>query len=438
MSGNSVLEEAWNRAQPGLESIRDFLRGSTGPTPRVIRVGQLDSEILDKDLASLLQEPLNKALSLINTAIRARFEPELSLLIQLTLYKLSVWNTGASYGAKLQDLRYVVPGSRNDRLTLTPSGLPRRIILIHGTLTLVIPYLHTRIRSYALSHAWPDAPSSDRRRKVWNLLTKLESLHNSLALVSFIAFMWDGRYRTIADRLLNISLIPARRLVKRDISYEFMNRQMVWHAFTEFLLFLLPLINARTLRRRINRLLSTLSPSNIPYLLPSPIRHALGTSTPSKGPGRKQPQQLGKYWSLPQDQCAICAENASFNLNISEPANAFTAFTTTQPSGSPPEVSPNSDAEPPSFPLNTTYIASCGDLYCYHCIAERLMRAADEEDEAGWECLRCCEVVKTADRFTIEMGSEQGTSDYDFSSDQEMGVTDLSGSVGSYSEFSDI
>ena len=29
-----------------------------------------------------------------------------------------------------------------------------------------------------------------------------------------------------------MSLVPSRRLVKRDVSYEFMNRQMVWHAFT--------------------------------------------------------------------------------------------------------------------------------------------------------------------------------------------------------------
>ena len=39
-------------------------------------------------------------------------------------------------------------------------------------------------------------------------------------------------YRTVADRLLNLRLVPARRLVQRDVSYEFMNRQMVWHAFT--------------------------------------------------------------------------------------------------------------------------------------------------------------------------------------------------------------
>lgn len=69
-------------------------------------------------------------------------------------------------------------------------------------------------------------------------------------LASFVAFLWDGRcadllsfkdfrsllyesrYRTIAERFLCMKLAPSRRLVKRDVSYEFMNRQMVWHAFT--------------------------------------------------------------------------------------------------------------------------------------------------------------------------------------------------------------
>ena len=32
------------------------------------------------------------------------------------LYKLSVWNTGASYGAKLQNLKYVVPNTRKKQL----------------------------------------------------------------------------------------------------------------------------------------------------------------------------------------------------------------------------------------------------------------------------------------------------------------------------------
>ena len=40
------------------------------------------------------------------------------------------------------------------------------------------------------------------------------------------------RYRTVADRIFGLRLISARRHFQREVSYEFMNRQMVWHAFT--------------------------------------------------------------------------------------------------------------------------------------------------------------------------------------------------------------
>ena len=121
-----------------------------------------------------------------------------------------MWNTGASYGAKLQDLRYVVPpppantslarsysdltfGLSATSFRLPASGLPRLILLIHGTLSTILPYLHTRLRSYALSSAWPDVPAADRRRKMWDLLNSMESSYTFLSLANFIAFLWNGR-----------------------------------------------------------------------------------------------------------------------------------------------------------------------------------------------------------------------------------------------------
>jgi peroxin-2 len=59
---------------------------------------------------------LSRLTILAQTSLKARFEPELALLIQLTLYKLSIWNIGASYGAKLQDLRYFVHSSHKHSL----------------------------------------------------------------------------------------------------------------------------------------------------------------------------------------------------------------------------------------------------------------------------------------------------------------------------------
>ena len=75
-------------------------------------------------------------------------------------------------------------------------------------------------------------------------------MHSTLALLNFVAFLWNGRfvtfyydlvfidiylhrrYRTLADRLLEMRLVSTQRATSRDVSYEFMNRQMVWHAFT--------------------------------------------------------------------------------------------------------------------------------------------------------------------------------------------------------------
>ncbi|KXN86408.1 Peroxisome biogenesis factor 2 [Leucoagaricus sp. SymC.cos] len=440
MTGTTILEHAWGAVAPKLAAIRSSLSSSDH---RIVRVGQLDAELLDQELAQVLQEPITKALSLINvrvylswsctkndrpnkSTVKARIEPELNLLIQLLLYKFSVWDNGGSYGAKLQDLRYVVPMAFS--LPLAPSGLPRRTLLCHGTLTILFPYLHSRLRVHALSQAWPDAPSLDRRRKAWDVLIFTESIHTSLGLVNFVAFLWNGRYRTLADRALQMRLVPSRGQVRRDVSYEFMNRQMVWHAFTEFLLFLLPILHVRSVRRRLYTLLSYLSPSNIISIIPSPVTNRLGLMNSLK-PSSSTNKRRGKYRSLPADQCAICAENASFGLNMSEPMNIFTTIApqTSSATGSGDEL--------PAYPINIPYVASCGDIYCYSCIAERLMRTANDLDkEHGWECLRCTEEVTSADRYEVEITGVGSGSDYEFSSDIELDATDMSGSIGSYTE----
>ena len=114
----------------------------------------------------------------------------------------------------------------------------------------------------------------------------------------------------------------------------------------------------------------------------------------------------GKYWSLTQDQCAICVENASLSLNLSEPTNAFTTLTFTSTPGL--EASTSDDQtfsgsgpsfEPPIHPLHTPYITSCGHIYCYYCLSERMMRCADDGVD-GWECLRCGDNVRSSERWT--------------------------------------
>lgn len=59
-------QQVWEEAQPRLSSIQESLRTGGSPSERIIRVGQLDAELLDQELVQLLQEPVGKALNLIN------------------------------------------------------------------------------------------------------------------------------------------------------------------------------------------------------------------------------------------------------------------------------------------------------------------------------------------------------------------------------------
>lgn len=65
------------------------------------------------------------------------------------------------------------------------------------------------------------------------------------------------------------------------------------------------------------------------------------------------------------------------------------------------------------------------------------MRSSEHDGERGiWECFRCSQLVKEADRqlIDVELESEISASDYDFSSDMDMDTADLSGSIGTFSE----
>jgi peroxin-2 len=88
-------------------------------------------------------------------------------------------------------------------------------------------------------------------------LSRLSSLvsttYSIAAFVSFAVFLINGRYRTLLDRILCLRLEPPTSQISRQVSFEYLNRQLVWHAFTEFLLFVLPLVGISRWKKWISR-----------------------------------------------------------------------------------------------------------------------------------------------------------------------------------------
>ncbi|KAG0202292.1 peroxisome assembly protein (Peroxin-2) [Mortierella sp. GBA30] len=332
-------EPDWKRVQAPLSALRRQLASFPSPPLRIMKVSQLDAELLDDELLETMKEQLWSAFALFKPSFKERFKPELALALNLVMYNFSVYDMGATYGSQLQNLIY-----RNERKhcgglqsTATDAPLTKTQKVAYGVVTVGGQYVMERLNRVVTAQGWGELPEDNIKKKAWNVLQKGGSVFRIVSLINFLAFLYAGKYRTVLERILSMRLVYAERNSNRQASFEFLNRQMVWHAFTEFLMFLMPLINVSKLKRNVKRM-----------LLPAALMSSNELTT------------------LPTHICVICHENNS----------ASTTPGTMK-----------------STVIHNPYITNCGHVYCYYCIKTKMM--VDDE----WCCLRCGTKVDAIARY---------------------------------------
>lgn len=185
--------------------------------------------------------------------------------------------------------------------------------------------------------------------------------HSIAAFTSFLVFLVNGRYRTLLDRLLRIRLAPPASQLRREVSFEYLNRQLVWHAFTEFLLFLLPLVGISRWRRWLSR-----------------AWRKTKNFIKSGSEGEEEVVAKGELAFLPERTCAICYQDQNPTSTTEGEVMAI--------SGASGGVIGSSQTDI----TNPYETIPCKCIYCFVCLATRL----EAEEGEGWVCLRCGEVVK--------------------------------------------
>lgn len=186
--------------------------------------------------------------------------------------------------------------------------------------------------------------------------------HSIAAFASFLVFLFNGRYRTILDRTLRMRLAPPTNQLSREVSFEYLNRQLVWHAFTEFLLFFLPLVGISRWRRWLSRIWRK-------------TRVAIMTSGIDD---EDESTANGEFSFLPERTCAICYQDQNFNSTLENDVVAVTGTSGGVIGSAQTDVT------------NPYETVPCGCVYCFVCIATRL----EGEEGEGWVCLRCGGLAK--------------------------------------------
>ena len=358
-------------------SVWDAIKGRSGTRPE-FRVGQVDAELLDEELLSLLKDQVGEGLKYFGTHVTDNYSAEILLVLRAVLWKLSIWDQNASYGAHLQGLRYT------DARSSAPNRPPPKPWqkIAYGAVTVGGRYAWTKWEDYLLSASEDYTRPESPRLKVMGRLSELAgNAHDFLGLASFLVFLVDGRYRTITDRLLRLRLTPTSHSTSREVSFEYLNRQLVWHAFTEFLLFLLPLVGISRWRRILSRTFKKLRAT---------LLSLVGKSKPTSDDD-EEIKAAGELGFLPERTCAICYRDQN-------PTTASEADIMASSAGGGGVV--GSAATDITNPYESL---SCGCIYCFACLAQRI---ANEEGE-GWTCLRCGEVIKECRPWTGDIIEEQ-------------------------------
>ncbi|KAI9375713.1 Pex12 amino terminal region-domain-containing protein [Aspergillus egyptiacus] len=343
-----------NLPQAGF-SLWNAISGREGMRP-AFRVGQVDAELLDEELLGLLKGQVGDALKYFGPHLREDWSHEIQLALRAILFKLSIWDHDASYGAALQSLKYVDSRSKGPVHT-TPTKLQKSL---YGLFTVGGRYAWDKWESWLINQEGGYEEPSQRVRSLSRMTNLLSTTHSIAAFISFLIFLVNGRYRTLVDRLLRMRLTPPSAQAAREVSFEYLNRQLVWHAFTEFLLFLLPLVGISRWRRWVSRAWrKTMS--------------AIRTSSAADDDIHAEKQ--GELSFLPERTCAICykesGENAATENEVMASSGGIIGSAQTDITN-PYETVP------------------CGCVYCFVCIVQKL----EGEEGEGWVCLRCGEIVK--------------------------------------------
>lgn len=342
----------------GVTNVWDLIKSPFGTRP-AFRVGQVDAELLDEELLDLLKTQAGEGLKLLGAHLKDDWSAEISALLRAALWKLSIWDHSASYGASLQGLRYV--DARADDTAVQEATKWQRAA--YGLLTVGGRYGWSRweAKLSSLENGY-DEPSPTIQR-LSRLTTLATNTHNIAAFFSFMIFLYNGRYRTLTDRILRLRLVPSTNQTSREVSFEYLNRQLVWHAFTEFLLFLLPLVGISRWRRWLVK-----AWKNVGRTVTKMV------SGSSKAEDQDDLLQ-GELAFLPERTCAICyqdqnpAGGQSEQEVISAGANSGIIGSAATDITNPYEAMP------------------CGCIYCYVCLAQRI----EAEEGEGFTCLRCGE-----------------------------------------------
>uniref|UniRef100_A0A2C9W244 RING-type E3 ubiquitin transferase (cysteine targeting) n=1 Tax=Manihot esculenta TaxID=3983 RepID=A0A2C9W244_MANES len=218
----------------------------------ISRVNQFDAARLDIEMSAMLKEQLVKVFSLMKPGMLFQYEPELDAFLEFLIWRFSIWVDKPTPGNALMNLRYrddrAVEPREKVRTGLEGPGLTIAQKVWYCIATVGGQYIWARLQTFSAFRRWGDSEQRPLARRAWILIQRIEGLYKAASFGNLLIFLYTGRFRNLVERVLRARLVYGNPNMNRAVSFEYMNRQLVWNEFSEMLLLLLPLLNSSSVK----------------------------------------------------------------------------------------------------------------------------------------------------------------------------------------------
>ncbi|XP_054621780.1 peroxisome biogenesis factor 2 [Dunckerocampus dactyliophorus] len=241
------------QGHPGMEHEGSQVGGSLSETASdqlipVLRISQLDALELDSALEQLLWTQFSQCFQSFRPGLLTPLEPELKALLQLLLWRFTLYPDSTTVGQSILSLRHHNVSSSSARYKPLSRRQKLALVLLTAGPRWLQERSHSLRRCLGLTSGASEGDAVFSQKALSISLTLISGVARLASLVNFLVFLRKGQHPVLAERLIGAQAVFSKPNVTRDITYQYMNRELLWHGFAEFLIFLLPLINTRKLK----------------------------------------------------------------------------------------------------------------------------------------------------------------------------------------------
>jgi len=226
--------EAALRRQLALELMKTRTEILKRSSPYAARSLQLDSVELDEEYQSDLVERMATAFSMFPELNLHQRMDELKMILQSIVYYCTVWKNKQTPGQALFGISY----SAVDNESLSEG---QRICLF--VTSILLPYIFSKFSNYVYRDAHY---SSERDHRLKKFQLFIERAYRALSLLNLLAFIFNGKFKSLSERLCHVVCRSAEGpSFSREMEFDVINRELIWHEFSEMVLLFLPLLGSR-------------------------------------------------------------------------------------------------------------------------------------------------------------------------------------------------